>query len=186
MIYLHGFLSSPQSRKALETESWLRNRSDITYVCPHLSSYPHEAVALLDDLMARISGPVGFVGSSLGGFWATYLVENYAGKAVLVNPAVSPHTRFHSLVGTTLKSYYGDDEYRLTQSDLEHLEQYDHPRLKDPKNYKVLLQTGDETLDYTLAEKRYKSSHVCIEQGGNHSFTGYQSHLPDILQFIFD
>ena len=188
LIYLHGFLSSPQSSKAQLTRNWLKKHhgQDIHYLCPQLSSNPYKAIDQLNELMSDFSQQtVGFVGSSLGGFWATYLSEQYGAKAVLINPAVAPHTRFAHFVGTSLKSYYGDEITTLTEKDLSVLTAADIQPIAHPSRFKVLLQKGDETLDYRLAEERYREAHLEIEEGGNHSFVGYEAHLPSIVSFLF-
>ena len=47
-----------------------------------------------------------------------------------------------------------------------------------------LLETGDEVLDYRLAEKRYKICQQKIFQGGDHRFQNFERCLPDILAFF--
>lgn len=188
LIYLHGFLSSPLSAKAQQTASWLKaNRPDIRYHCPYLSSYPGEARATLDRLVQSLgSEPVGLIGSSLGGFWATYLAERYNFPAVLVNPAVRPQDRFDEFVGQPLKNYHSDDSYCLTADDLQQLVQADAEQLNNRDNYWVMLQTGDETLDYRLAVEKYQGCKFLVEEGGSHTFEGYQNWIPQIVEFLFD
>jgi len=60
----------------------------------------------------------------------------------------------------------------------------DTTELKEPNRYKVMLQTDDETLDYRLAESKYAKSNLLIEEGGDHSFVGYENHLPAIAEFL--
>lgn len=187
LIYIHGFLSSSLSHKAQSTQRWLaQHHPDINYTCPELSAYPHEAkhqlMALCGDVESRHTCVIG---SSLGGFWATYLIENaLAAKAVLVNPAVHPHKRFTALINTPLKSYYSDKEYMLTEKDLIDLEDCSVAQPKNMSSYWLLAQTGDETLDYRHAVAYYKGAKQTIEQGGNHSFAGFDDFLPDILRFF--
>lgn len=187
LIYLHGFLSSPLSAKALQTEAWLKaNRPDIRYHCPQLSSYPGEARAALEHLVQTLDDEsVGLIGSSLGGFWATYLVERYNFSAVLVNPAVRPQDRFDEFVGLPLKNYYSDATYCLTPEDLHQLVRADSEPLNNRDNYWVMLQTGDETLDYQLAVDKYQGCKLLVEEGGSHTFEGYQNWIPDIVEFLF-
>lgn len=187
LVYLHGFLSSPRSIKAQQTEAWLQtHRPDISYQCPFLSSYPGQARATLEQLMARLDGEgIGLVGSSLGGFWATYLAEQYNLPAVLVNPAVRPQDRFAEFVGQPLKNYHSDDEYCLTKEDLQHLLQADTQALRNPANYWVMLQTGDEALDYRLARDKYQSTRLQVEEGGSHSFEGFENWLAQVIEFLF-
>jgi predicted esterase YcpF (UPF0227 family) len=185
LVYLHGFLSSPLSQKAMQTANWLaQNYPEWTFVCPALSSYPTDARKQLEELYATSPKPTFIIGSSLGGFWATWCVEQFGGKAVLVNPAVTPQLRIREFIGKPLKSYYGEQTYTLRMSDLSVLEECDSTELKNPNAYAVMLQTGDETLDYRLALDRYHDSEILLERGGNHSFEGYQDHLPRIIAFF--
>lgn len=185
ILYIHGFLSSPSSYKAKATQAWLKqHRPDLSFCCPELSSYPFEAENQLRELLVS-RAPAFLIGSSLGGFWATFLVEEgLAERAVLINPAVSPQRRFQSLVGENLKSYYSDRHYSLSHADMAQLERCDRPQLREPERYMLLLQTGDEVLDYRLAEDRYQGSELNIEVGGDHSFVGYDRWLPRIMQFF--
>ena len=48
----------------------------------------------------------------------------------------------------------------------------------------MLLQTGDEVLDYRLAESRYSGCRMTIEQGGDHSFQHFERPLPAIIEFL--
>jgi predicted esterase YcpF (UPF0227 family) len=187
LVYLHGFLSSPQSAKAEQTRRWLGSqRPGITYHCPFLSSYPEQALQSLGDLVRSLEGePIGLVGSSLGGFWATYLAEHYDLRAVLVNPAVRPQDRFGEFVGQTLRNYHTQDSCQLKQADLVTLISADQDTLRDPNRYWVLLQTGDETLDYRQALEKYGDCHLLVEEGGDHSFVGFERWLPDIVEFLF-
>lgn len=187
LLYLHGFLSSPQSAKAKQAQRWLvACHPEVEYRCPLLPSYPAQARQLLEREMASLNGKqVGIIGSSLGGFWATYLAEKYALRAVLVNPAVRPQDRFGEFVGKTLKNYHSQDECHLTEQDLQELVAADISRITLPERYWVMLQTGDETLDYKLAEAKYRGSKMLIEEGGDHGFQGFEKWLPDIKAFLF-
>ena len=48
----------------------------------------------------------------------------------------------------------------------------------------VMLQTGDEVLDYLLAEKKYSDAHLLIESGGDHSFQNFAQHCEKMYQFL--
>ena len=56
--------------------------------------------------------------------------------------------------------------------------------LENPENYLLLAQTGDEVLDYRLAEGRYQMGTCIIQAGGNHSFENYADFLPIIFNFL--
>ena len=187
LIDVHGFLSSPKSAKAQITKRWLaKNRPDIEFYCPSLSAYSELAQAKLEGLIKTLeSQTVYLIGSSLGGFWSTHLIERCsADKAVLINPAVAPHTRFSSWVGETFQSYYSDDTYELDQTDIDKLAELDCATLTHPEKYWLMVQTGDETLDYRDAVQRYRACKQLVEEGGDHSFSGYQDWLPAIIEFL--
>jgi len=186
VLYIHGFLSSPQSFKARATHSWLQShRPDIDFCCPVLSSYPHEAAQVLDQWVDQLAPPRYLIGSSLGGFWATWLVERgKAQRAVLINPAVNPQALIDGLIGQPLKNYYNDSTYVLQESDKRFIAQCEFSEIEKTHAYWLMLQTGDETLDYRLAFNKYHACQQLVEEGGSHTFDNYEKWLPSILQFF--
>lgn len=186
LLYIHGFLSSPKSAKALATHDWLQyHRPEWRFECPFLSSRPADARATLEALISQLGDDdVYLTGSSLGGFWATYLAERYGLPAVLINPAVSPQRRFTDLVGQPLKNYHTGQPFTLTQQDLAELEACDVANLRNTDLYWLLVQTGDETLDYRDAVKKYQGCRQTVEAGGSHAFDGYESWLGEIASFF--
>jgi uncharacterized protein len=188
LVYLHGFLSSPLSHKARITADYVQQAcSDWQYHCPALCAYPDEAYASIRQLFASLpEGRTAVIGSSLGGFWASLMAQHQIDlPVVLVNPAVNPQERIKEFVGRPLKNYYSDDYYTLEARHIALLQALAPQQpLQNPKRCWVLLQTGDETLDYRLAEKAYGHCTLSIEEGGNHSFEGYENYLPKIVQFF--
>ncbi|MYM63378.1 YqiA/YcfP family alpha/beta fold hydrolase [Pseudomaricurvus sp. HS19] len=188
LIYIHGFLSSPQSVKAELTARWLAEHApDIDYRCPYLCPYPLETQHQLRELMAELEGEpdIGFVGSSLGGFWSTWLVEHFGHRAVLINPSVRPFELVHRVCGVPQHNFHTDDVYTMTEVHAgQFRDAYCQP-LRDLSRYWLLAQTGDETLDYREAEARYAGCRQTIEEGGDHGFQGFERFLPDIVQFLF-
>lgn len=184
-MYIHGFLSSPLSFKAQQTQAWLAaNHPEIDYYCPQLSSYPADTQALLERLVeSLLPQPVYLMGSSLGGFWATWLVEKYNLRALLINPAVKPQGFMPGYLGMELKSYHTDDVYYLGQEHIDEITRVDiQPNRLD--NYWLLVQTGDETLDYRDAVKKYAGCKQTIEEGGDHAFQGFERFLDSGLAFL--
>lgn len=182
-LYLHGFNSSPGSDKARQTEAWLADtHPGIAFVCPFLSPFPGQAMARAE---AAIAGRdvVGMLGSSMGGFYATFLAEKYDCRAVLVNPAVRPWEGRDYLLGDQA-NYHTGEIHHIEQSHLDQLRALDVPVLSQPGRFLVLVQTGDEMLDYRQAVVKYGGARVVVEEGGDHGFQGYQQHLPGIYRFL--
>ncbi len=186
-MYIHGFLSAPASTKAQLTARWLEaERPDIQFVCPALSSYPAQAQATLREQCEALDGaPLWLIGSSLGGFWASWMIEaGLAERAVLVNPAVSPHQRFRSYLGRELRSYYTEESFTLTEADMRTLAESESETLTEPERYWLLAQKGDEVLDYRDAELRYTNCRQTLLEGGSHAFEDYLNWMPEIIRFL--
>lgn len=185
LLYIHGFLSSPQSFKACLVQQWLAaNHREIAYHCPQLTPYPEQTRQQLEQLVeSLLPQPVYIIGSSLGGFWASWLVEKYNLRALLINPSVRPYDFMPSCLGVELKSYHSEEKYYLTEQHIAEIKQYDiAPQRKD--NYWLLVQTGDEVLDYRQAVAKYAASKQTLEQGGDHSFQQFERYLQTGLDFL--
>ncbi|WBA11327.1 esterase YqiA [Salinivibrio kushneri] len=186
LLYLHGFNSSPQSLKARQMQAYCaQHRSDIEVLVPQLPSHPEPTVQLLTELITRFSEThrLGLVGSSLGGFLATWLSERYQLPAVLVNPAVRPYELLQDYVGEQVNPYT-QERYTLESADIHALREIDVPVLSHPERFWLLQQEGDEVLDYRQAVEKFSASQQTVEPGGDHSFVGFERYCGDILQFL--
>lgn len=193
IIYVHGFNSSPGSFKALQLKAFVeQNQLDLQYHSPMLSHWPEKAMDALEDLLEQIKADdqaagkitrILLVGSSLGGFYSTYLMARYPGlKAVLINPAVFPQELLPAYLGLNENLYTGE-QYELTQ---DHMQQLRKLHLAEPactQNIKVLLQTDDEVLDYRRSENYYRQADVQIIEGGDHGFQNFEQHFTTLLDF---
>lgn len=184
LLYIHGFLSSPASFKARQVGTWLsRHRPDVDFQCPHLSPYPVDTARRLRALVPH-DAPLYLMGSSLGGFWATWLAEQTQALAVLVNPAVAPWEFMPDYLEVDLKGYHTDDTYRLSAHHVDEFRRYDVNPPSRPENLWLLVQTGDETLDYRSAVAKYRGARQTVEPGGDHSFQGFERYIPQALAFL--
>ena len=182
ILYLHGFTSGPQSNKAQALGARMRERGlGEKFVCPQLPASPREAIALAEDLI-RHHEVITVVGSSLGGYYATYLAETFDLKAVLVNPAVVAHLALKDFVGPQRWLYSGET-FEFTREYVEELRAIEVPVLSKPERFWLLVETGDETLDYRDAVRRYAGARQTVLVGGDHSFTRWNDVLDPIIEF---
>lgn len=186
ILYLHGFTSGPQSAKAqaLRERMAARGMAD-SFICPQLPAAPADAIALAEGVIA---GKVGYgdkpalVGSSLGGYYATYLAEKHGLKAVLVNPAVAGSVDVAQFVGPQRFLYTGE-AFDFTLDHVEQLKALDVPKPTRPERYWLLVETGDEVLDYRAAVDHHAGARQTVLPGGDHSFTRWTDYLDDVIGF---
>lgn len=182
ILYMHGLNSSPVSRKASQLTAALERMSLSAWLqVPALHHHPQQAIAQLETAIAELGRPL-LVGSSLGGYYATHLAEHHGLKALLINPAVTPHRRFDGYLGQQTNLYTGE-VWDLTEDHVIALAELEVPPPQDAERYQVWLQTGDETLDYRHAADFYRGCAVRIQAGGDHGFQGFAERLPALLAF---
>jgi predicted esterase YcpF (UPF0227 family) len=152
------------------------------FICPALPHRPDEAMALVEGLVAgRGNRDITFVGSSLGGFYATWLAEKHSCRAILIQPAVYPHIGLEKYLGPQ-KNLYTGAIYELTRAHLDGWRALSANSI-DPERYLLLLETGDEVLDYREAVAKYEGARMVIRQGGDHMLQSFPEHLPRMLAF---
>jgi predicted esterase YcpF (UPF0227 family) len=183
ILYLHGFNSSPASGKARGLEAALAERGLADqFRCPALHHEPSRAIAQAEALIASAGDePVTLVGSSLGGFYATWLAERHDLRAVLLNPAVVPMGTLEHFLGWQQNLYTGE-RYELTPTHIAQMRALSLPSI-DPRRYLLIVETGDEVLDYREALARYAGAETVVVEGGNHTLESYPQQLPRILAF---
>jgi len=184
ILYIHGFNSSPLSLKAELTRQYLQqNYPEVTFHCPQLKSSPNEAIEQLENIiLSKPKQQWYFMGSSLGGYFASYLAEKYHSNVVLINPAIKPFELFIDYLGQQTNPYT-EEVYQVTKSTMYDLKGYFCEKITK-KYYMVMVQTGDEVLDYQQAVDKYHDCQLIVQQGGDHSFINYAEILPTIMKFF--
>ena len=184
ILYLHGFASSADSKKANLIETFITKKTKSTKILiPDLDNDIKSAYHQIDFLIKKES-PSSIIGSSLGGFYATYFSDKYNLLCVNINPAVPP---------IDMSEYLGENQNFSTGEkfviDKHHLDLLETMSqkikfLKRPKNFLTLIQSGDEVLDYKNSIKYFASSRVEVKFGGNHSFEDFEKYLSKIKIFL--
>ena len=184
IVYLHGFISSPQSRKATMLGDYARNCvTGVAYRIPALPHSPAQAVdAILAECRGYASADLTLVGSSLGGFYATVVAERLGCRAALLNPAVHPHTHFARYLGPQRNLYTGET-FVLTAEHVEELRALDLAGITKPQRYWLFVETGDEVLDYREALAFYADVLHTVVRGGDHSLASFPEHVPEIVEW---
>lgn len=188
IIYLHGFKSSSSSIKGQLLEQYCAKYPDIQVYLPDLNMPPMAAIQKISKLIQSMD-QVALVGSSLGGFYATYLVAQAHVPAVLINPAMRPWQLFRELFDDELPLQVHPN-WCLNDADLDQLEAMALPTAQDADKILVLLQQGDEVLDYREAHRYYSSARppalLMTEANGSHGMDDFAEKIPLLLQFLSD
>ena len=182
-IYIHGFGSSGQGGKAKLFREYFKS-INLPFIAPSLSYAPELAISTLEELIDSYD-EVSLIGSSLGGYYSIYLAEKYKLKAVLINPAVASSKTLKRAVDLTgyAPNYYDGSHFSWTESHLEMLKKYTVGNVVST-DYLLLLQTGDDVLDYREAVAKIPNATMVVEEGGTHSFEGIERHFKRIVEFI--
>lgn len=199
LLYLHGFTSGPQSVKARALGARMAERGlAADFVCPQLSASPVEAILQAEQIIeyARKLGAdetvtntatnvlkhpnILLVGSSLGGFYATVLAEKHNLNAVLINPAVIGDLSMEGFIGTHQWLYTGEP-FEFTAQHIAELRAMDLPRVTNPQRFWLMLEEGDETLDYRQAVAYYTGAKQTVLTGGDHTFTRWADYLDAVI-----
>ncbi|WP_248320517.1 MULTISPECIES: YqiA/YcfP family alpha/beta fold hydrolase [unclassified Caballeronia] len=184
ILYLHGFRSSPQSFKARAMRARLAELGRLSeWQCPVLPVSPCDAIALAETIASTAaSDDVTVVGSSLGGYYATYLAEKHGWRAVLLNPAVVPQSDLSAYLGEQ-PLWHGGGSITVLPRHLDELRALAVDAITRPERYFLIAATGDEVIDYRTMLARYPGVRTTLIQGSNHAISDFADYLGDVLAF---
>jgi predicted esterase YcpF (UPF0227 family) len=181
ILYIHGFGGSGEGSKARAFREYFKVKNE-DFIAPSLSYIPELALKTLEELIALQKGKVTLIGSSLGGFYAIYLAQKYNLKAVLINPSIYPYITLSKCLGSA-PSFYDASHFEWMESHIAMLKNY-RTRLTKQSNFMLLLQKGDEVLNYKEAADKFSKANLIVEEGGDHSFVGIERHFQRVNAFF--
>ena len=186
LLYLHGFRSSPASTKARMTAAAVAKRyPEMTWLCPALPASPRQAMA--EVLRSTAHWPLAttaVIGSSLGGFYATWLAERWGCKAVLLNPAVKPARDLAAHLGDQTVWHDPEQHFVFKAAYVNELIALEIAKISRPQRYFAVIAKGDEILDWREMVGHYADANVKLLPDGDHALTDYDQHLEAVLDFL--
>ena len=184
ILYLHGFRSSPRSFKARVVGARMAALGKASELfCPQLPASPKAAMALALTLVERCAPEqLAIVGSSLGGYYATWLAERLGCRAALLNPAVHPLRDLDKHVGVST-AYHSDEPFEFKRDYIAELGELTVPAITRPQRYFLLAATGDEVLDYRDMVSHYAGARQHLIEGGDHAIGAFDDYVDEVLDF---
>jgi predicted esterase YcpF (UPF0227 family) len=182
LIYLHGFRSSSRSFKARVLQARMSSLgAGSSFLAPDLPPEPDQAIALVQEAIRPGPGDT-IVGSSLGGYYATWLAEQSGCKAVLLNPAVHAARDLAGQVGPQL-GYHDGEPFEFKPAYVDQLRSYQVARISQPGRYFLVAAQGDEVLDWKEMVAAYPGARHKILAGSDHGLSDFESYVDDVLSF---
>ena len=184
ILYFHGFKSSSDSSKAQEFKKFIENKTSQTkIIIPDLEDDFKEAHKQIETLIDKNSPNILYMGSSLGGYYALYFAQLYKSKSVLINPAIAPLNDFEIHLGKN-ENYATGNKFIISKDDISYIRSLHHKKILEPKNNLILLESGDEILNYVESSSYFRGSYIDIFYGGNHSYTSIKEKFTKIKDFF--
>ena len=156
----------------------------IDWYCPQMLASPKQSMAMVTKYIDQSKADrIVVIGSSLGGFYANYLAEKYACKAVALNPAVRAARELAPHVGM-MTSYDSDEPFDFLPEYIDELSALQVEAITNPSRYFLMAAKGDELLDWKEMVDFYSGAHQLVLEGGDHGISDYSKYLPQVLTFI--
>lgn len=163
-----------------------REYPEVQWWCPQLPPSPAEAARLIQQgTESWPSESMAVVGSSLGGFYATWLAQRRICRAVLLNPAVNPARDLTTYIGEQTAWHDPAEHFFFREEYIAELRALESGALAHPENFFAVIAKGDEVLDWREMSERYAGAHVKLLEGGDHALTDFDSHMDEVLNFLF-
>ena len=190
LLYLHGFRSSPLSAKAQQFAACAaainaREPGRLHWCCPQLPPSPAAAAALLLELTADWpNASMAVVGSSLGGFYASWLAEQRGCRAVLLNPAVNPARDLARHLGEQTLWHDPQQTIFFQAAYLDELRALQTGAPRQPGKLLSVIAKGDELLDWREMLARYPNTRQLLLDGSDHGLSDFERYLTLLLDFL--
>jgi hypothetical protein len=186
IVYLHGFRSSPQSFKARLLAARLAELGRAgEWLCPTLPVSPAEAIAQIEQEIgahAKAVEKITLIGSSLGGYFATYLAEKHGWRAALLNPAVVPDRDLSKYLGEQ-PLWHGGGSIVVEPHHIDELRALAVAQISQPQRYYLLAATGDEVLDYREMLAHYPGVATHLIEGSDHGISEFADYVDEVIRF---
>ena len=185
LLYLHGFRSSPQSAKARLMAAYVeQHHPGVQFWSPQLLPSP---CAAMDMVRAGVAAwppqRMAVVGSSLGGYYASWVAQQMHCASVLLNPAVNPARDLAQYIGEQTQFHAPDEHFYFAPEFVDELRALDVRGQPPAARQMAIIAKGDEVLDWREMVARYPQARQTVLPGGDHALSDFPAHLGEVLRF---
>jgi len=186
LLYLHGFRSSPQSAKARQMARYAaQHHPQVHFWCPQLPPSPRDAMALVSAGTAEWPrAAMAVVGSSLGGYYASWVAQQTACPSVLLNPAVDPARDLARYIGEHSAWHDPAERFFFEPRFIDELRVLDVSAQPPAGPQLAVVAQNDEVLDWREMVAHYPQATLRLLADGHHALSNFAEHLPAIAQFL--
>lgn len=139
-------------------------------VAQGIATWPHAAM--------------GVVGSSLGGFYASWVAQHAGCPSVMLNPAVDPARDLARYIGEQTTWQNPEERFYFLPEYIAELEALDM-RGRSPAGPELaIIAKGDEVLDWREMAGRYPKAWQIVQEGGDHALGNFADYLPQVVEFL--
>ena len=189
LLYLHGFRSSPSSAKSQRMQRHTADmRQHIVWAAPQLPPSPKDAANVMLEATRSWAGlppdSVAVIGSSLGGFYASWIAQQLRCKSVMINPSTTPWITLEKHLGEQTAWHNPEESFFFRPEYLDELKALDVTAQAPAAAQMLIAAKGDEVLDWRDMVARYPDAQVLLQEGGDHALSNFDDYLPAIDRFL--
>jgi len=153
------------------------------YVCPQLPASPRAAAQVaLAAAQLEPNDKLAVIGSSLGGYYATWLAEKVGCRVALLNPAIRPYVDLEAHLGRQTV-FFSDAAIEMKPEYLDELRALEVPRITRPERYLLVAATGDQVIDWRTMVERYAGCRQHVIEGSDHEISDFAQYAGEVLAF---
>ena len=124
------------------------------------------------------------VGSSLGGYYASWVAQQTGCPSALLNPAVHPARDLERYIGEQTAWHDPAERFFFEPCFIDELRALDVSALPAPARQLAIIAKGDEVLDCREMVARYPQAQLRLLDGGDHGLSDFDQHLPALIEFL--
>jgi len=124
------------------------------------------------------------IGSSLGGYYASWVAQLARCRSVMINPAVNPARDLEKYIGEQTSWHNPEERFFFRREYMEELRALDTRSMTPAAPEMLLAAEGDEVLDWREMSARYPHALQIIQEGGDHALSNFEEYLPQLDEFL--